>query len=108
MMVIVFLLNIGYNFKSKYDAIYLITASLRCNGENDCPDESDEQNCHTLYWEGGNKDAYSEAIPPRPLDEDVHPKLLGIIKSLTCFLIKLFHPYFSVHKCDSEGSDSYQ
>ena len=50
----------------------------RCDGENDCNDESDEQRCQTLYWEDGNKDAYSEDIPPKPLDEDFSKTLPGI------------------------------
>ena len=49
----------------------------RCDGENDCNDESDEQRCQTLYWEDGNKDAYSEDIPPGPVDDDVSKKLPG-------------------------------
>ena len=49
----------------------------RCDGENDCNDESDEQRCQTLYWEDGNKDAYSEDIPPGPSDDDFSKTLPG-------------------------------
>ena len=64
----------------------------RCNGDNDCNDESDEQNCQTLYWEDGNKDAYSEGIPPGPIDDDVSHKLPGKLYSLTFWGKCIIHP----------------
>ena len=64
------LYNAGLHSLDSFDII-------RCDGENDCNDESDEQGCETLYWEDGNKDAYSEDIPPRPVDDDISKKLPG-------------------------------
>ena len=55
-----------------------VPISQRCDGENDCKDESDEQRSQTLYWEDGKKDGYSEDIPPGPIDDDVSSKLPGI------------------------------
>jgi len=66
-----------------------VPISHRCNGENDCNDETDEQRCQTLYWEDGNKDAYSEDIPPGPLNDDISKKLPVFVSAVVYALIDI-------------------
>ena len=76
MMVVVFPYHKG-QFNLFYLQMNKMLVHERCNGKNNCNDGSDEQSCQTLYWENGNKDVYSENIPPAPLDENVSKKLPG-------------------------------
>ena len=50
------------NICANQNTVYLV----RCDGNKDCSDFSDELNCKTLYWT--EKDAYSNEISPPPED----------------------------------------
>ena len=43
-----------------------IPINMRCDGKPNCPDNSDELSCRTLYWLEKGQDSYTRELPPTP------------------------------------------
>ena len=49
----------------------------RCDGDNQCNDESDEKTCRTIYWGEGKASSYTDELGPDNPDEPGKYKMHG-------------------------------